>query len=261
MTRRSDRLLKEIESGALDHRTSVGDLLRKVVALGGRAGSTELRDWATRELRGYGPDDELPEYRKIAAPLQVDMINMRFHTTGQTISPLELPEFARDVINNDLNLRQGIGQIEQLARRGDVVKIQPPGAQDLVVLMNRQKNLNGHLERLYWGVAPVALNGVVEQVRTTLTVMIAEIHANLPEGADTPPAEVATNAINFAVTGKRNKISFAAPQGGGSVMTASPEQSEAGPRQWLRVSGAVLLGLVTIASLIFALMQVQGWQF
>ena len=190
------------------------------------------------------------------------MINMRFHVTGQTISPLELPEFARDVINNDLNLRMGIGQIEQLARQcppDDVVQVQPPGAQDLAVLMNHQKNLNGHLERLYWGVAPVALNGVVEQVRTTLTVMIAEINANLPDGIDTPPAEVATNAINFAVHGgKRNKISFAAPQEGSTVTTASPEEE---PRRWLRTAGAVLLGLVAIAALIFGLMQVQDWQF
>lgn len=43
VTRRSDRLLREIESGALDHRTSIGDVLRKAIALGGRAGSTELR--------------------------------------------------------------------------------------------------------------------------------------------------------------------------------------------------------------------------
>ena len=95
-------------------------------------------------------------------------------------------------------------------------------------------------------------------VRTTLTVMIAEINTNLPDGTITPPAEVATNAINFAVSGKRHKISFAAPQEGSMVTTASPEEE---PRRWLRTAGAVLLGLVTIAALFFALMQVQGWKF
>ena len=177
---------------------------------------------------------------------------------------MELPDFAREVITNDLDLRMGVGEIEQLARRcppGDVVKLQPPGAADLVAFMNAQQNLNGHLQALYWGVSPVALDGVVEQVRTALTVMIAQINASLPDGTDTPPAEVATNAITFAVTGKRNKISFAAPQGGGTVTTASPGQDEQGPRQWVRIAGAVLLGLVAIAGLIFALMLVQGWQF
>ena len=180
----------------------------------------------------------MPEYRKIVAPLQGRHDQHAVSRDGQTISPLELPEFARDVINNDLNLRMGIGQIEQLARHcppDDVVQLHPPGSQDLVVLMNRQQNLNGHLERLYWGVAPVVLDGVVEQVRTALTVMIAEIYANRPDGSDIPPAEVATNAINFAVTGKRNKISFAAPQGGSTVTTASQEQDEAGVRHWLKL--------------------------
>jgi hypothetical protein len=255
---RSDRLLREIESGVLDQGTSIGDLLRKAVALGGRAGSAELRDWATRELQGYGPDDELPEYRKIAAALLVDMIAPGWSVTGRTISPTELPDFAQDVITNDVNLRQGIGQIEQLARRGDAVKIQPGGAPDLVRFMNAQGNLNGHLERLYWSVSPVALDGVVDQVRNTLTVMIAEINANLPDGTDTLPAEVATNAINVAVNGKGHKINLAAPQQGSTVTTTSPEEE---PRRWGRTAWGVLLGLVAIIAAVLALMQVQGWQF
>ena len=261
MTRRSDRLLREIESGALDNQTSIGDVLRKAIALGGRARSTELRDWATRELQGYGTDDDLPEYRKVAVPLQVDGINPVYSVKRQTISPRELPEFARDVIANDLQLRQSISEIEKLAQRcppGDVVKLQHPGGQDVVAFMNRQQTINGHIQALYWGVSPVVLEGVVDRVRTTLTVMIAEINANLPDGTDTPPAEVATNAINFAVNGKRHKISFTAPQEGSTVTTSSPEEE---PRRWLRIGGVVLVGLITIVGAILALMQVQGWQF
>ncbi len=227
MTARADRLLRDIEAGALDHRTPIGDLLRKVIALGGRAGSTELRDWATKELRGYTPDDEVPEYRKIVAPLQIDAINMRFHIRGQHIGPSQLPDFARDKITNDLNLYQGIAEIEKLAQRVDeedgVVKLGPPGGADLVHYMNLKRMTNAQIERLYWAVSPTALEGVVEQVRTTLTVMVAEINANLPDGTETPAAEVATNAIAFAVTGKRHKISITAPQGN---TTVNPEPIE-----------------------------------
>jgi hypothetical protein len=261
MTAGADKLLREIESGALDHQTPIGDLLRKVVALGGRSQSTELRDWARKELQGYGPDDELPEYRKVSAPLQVDGANPMWSVKRQTISAMELPEFARDSFTNDLSLYQSISEIEQLAHRcepGDVVKLQPRNAAELVAYMNAKHVLNGHLQALYWGVSPIVLNGVVDRVRTTLTVMIAEINANLPDGTITPPAEVATNAINFAVSGKRHKISFAAPQEGGTVTTASPEEE---PRRWLRIGGVVLVGLVTIIGVIFALMQVQGWHF
>ena len=69
MSNRSNRLLGEIEAGALDRRTPIGDVLRKVIALGRQAGSAELRDWATRELRGYGADDEIPV--QVGAPLQI----------------------------------------------------------------------------------------------------------------------------------------------------------------------------------------------
>jgi AbiTii len=260
VTKRTDRLLQDIEAGALDHRSRIGDPLRKVIALGGQSGSAELRDWAARELRGYGPDDELPPYRRIVAPLQVDMMNMRWQVKGQTISPMELPEFARDEISNEVELRMGITEIEQFARQhatDGVVRIQPLGAQELAVIMNAQGHLNGHLERIYWGVSPVALDGVVDQVRTTLTTLVAEINANMPDNAVTPSAEIATNAIDVAVNGNRNRISLAAPQDNSTVTTAASDE----PRHWWRTAGAVILGLVAIAALIIALMQVQGWTF
>jgi AbiTii len=263
---RSHRLIQEIEAGALDRNTPIGDLLRKIIALGGQAGSTELRDWATKELRGYGPDDELPPYRTIGAPLQLDMVNAAYIMRAQTISPLELPKEAHGKITNDVHLRMGIAEIEQYARQcppGDVVKFTPPGGQELIVIMNAEMDLNGQVQRLYWGVSPVSLDGVVEQVRTTLTVMIAEIRANVSDDTEVPPAEVATNAINFAVSGKRNKVNFAAPQGGSKMPTQpAPEES---PRRWVRIVGVVIASILGIllafAGALFALMQAQGWRF
>jgi hypothetical protein len=45
---------------------------------------------------------------------------------------------------------------------------------------------------------------VVDQLRTALTVMVAEIRANMPDRALIPAAEVATKAV----TGKRNQINL-----------------------------------------------------
>jgi AbiTii len=72
---RSQRLLHEIENGAFDQKTSIAALLRKVIILGGQAGSEEMPDWASRVLDGYGPEDELPPYRRFSAPLCVDTVN------------------------------------------------------------------------------------------------------------------------------------------------------------------------------------------
>lgn len=257
--KRSDRLLQQIEAGALDSRTPIADVLLKVIALGGRAGSVELRDWAHRGLRGYEPTD-LPSYRQVVAPLQMDAGTMQGFIKNQSLSPWELPEVARDKITNDLPLAMGIAEIERPVRNckpGDVVKLGPPGSQEVVVLMNASGQWRGHIERIYWSVSPVVLEGVVEQVRTALTVLVSEINANVPDGTVTPPGEVATHAVNVVVTGKRNKINVTAPQGGSTVTTPAPEE----PRRWSRIAGAVLLGLVAIAGVIFALMQAQGWSF
>lgn len=40
--------------------------------------------------------DELPEYRKIAAPLHLDAMNMRWLMKGQQVSPTEFPDFAKE---------------------------------------------------------------------------------------------------------------------------------------------------------------------
>ena len=140
-----------------------------------------------------------------------------------------------------------------------MVKLQPDGAQELVVIINAENRLNGHLERLYWGISLVALDGVIDQVRTALTVMVAEIRANMPDRALIPTAEVATNAVTIAVTGKRNQVNLASSQAGSSVAPATLD--EAPRHQWVRVAAGVILGLITIVGVFFALMQAQRWQF
>jgi AbiTii len=203
---RSQRLLKEIEDGALNSNKPTGDVLRTAIALGGEAGSGVVAEWATKELRGYEAEDELPAYRTIRAPLQLDAINSAYTFTGQTISPLALPAVAHGKITNDIPLYQGIAEIDRHARQDEVIKVLPPFAQELIKIMNSEGRVNGHVQQLYWGVSPVSFAEVVEQVRTTLTVMISEIRRTMPDKTEDVPAAVADNAMSFAVTGKRNTV-------------------------------------------------------
>lgn len=75
-------LVEQIEEDALDSKKSVADALRKCIALGGRAGSEELRSWASQELQGYQKRDDVPEYRIIAAPIVIDGIAGYNYITG-----------------------------------------------------------------------------------------------------------------------------------------------------------------------------------
>src|SRR3954453_8942328 len=101
-------LMGEIELGALDAAIPLADTLRKCVILGGKSGSTKLRDWASRELQGYQNDD-LPSYRKVSAPLKIDGINPGAQITGQQISPHALPDPADKLIKEEVELRFGVG--------------------------------------------------------------------------------------------------------------------------------------------------------
>jgi hypothetical protein len=68
--------------------------------------------------------------------------------------------------------------------------------------MNAKRQGNGQIDRLYWGVSPTALAGVVDQVRTTLTAMAAEMRATMPQGTEVPCPDVANNAYHVAVEGQ-----------------------------------------------------------
>ena len=87
---RSTNLLGKIEEQAIDG--DISKALRLCLSLGGKTGSTDLSGWASLELNGYRGQD-VPEYRRIVAPLQVDGMTMSHHVKGQTISTYDLPDF------------------------------------------------------------------------------------------------------------------------------------------------------------------------
>ena len=60
----------------------LADALREIIALGGRVGSTELREWASRELHGYVVK-ESPGYRRAAAVIRIDVLSPGGQLTGQ----------------------------------------------------------------------------------------------------------------------------------------------------------------------------------
>ena len=201
-------LLDKIESEALG-----GDAvkaLRLCISLGGRSESAELRDWAARELRGYGPDDELPDYRRIGAPICVDGLTPTAMFTGRAMSVFQLPDFARDSISEQVELRHSIPELLDMAnsaeQKGESIKLLLPGAADLLLYMNSSGNYGMQLERLYWQVMPTPIRGVVERVGTDIVGLVAEMRSGMARGQDLPSPDVANQAVNVIVKGKGNRV-------------------------------------------------------
>src|ERR1017187_7697787 len=176
-------LLAELEAGLRDDKTTTTSLLQKCILLGGKAGSERLRDWARQELKGYHEVDLVPEYRRVVAPLCIDGATFGGLITGQQISSMSLPEFAREYVTEDLALTNALGELEGISRGPeDTVRLQPPDAQELVVLWNHQNSSADRITRLYWQVSRSTIAGVITGVRTALAELVAELLAVVPDG-------------------------------------------------------------------------------
>lgn len=257
-------LIAEIERDLLDG-VHVADILRKLIILGGRAGSSDLRDWATRELRGYADVlvEDLPSYRKIPAMIQMDAVVGHHQVRHQTIAPHELPEEARAHIANEAPFYQGIGEIQAMVEgvgEGKTVRIALPGERALAQLMDSASgNPYQHINAIYWSVGVAALEGLVDQVRTRLAELLGELRAVTPANAEMPTATQAAAAVNVVVYGRSNRVRVGHASGDGASVSADGVEASDGPFWTMgKRIGAVTVGLATIASAAIGWWQLQG---
>ncbi|HWH01631.1 MAG TPA: hypothetical protein VNV66_20470 [Pilimelia sp.] len=204
MSSRDQQLLREIEEGALDDNTPVAAVLRKCLVLGGRAGSSELRDWARRELRGYDRGEDLPPYRTVPAPIRIDAVLGYNRVTGQAIGPHQLPEVAQKHIKESVPLYFSISELEDMARQEGgtgAVNISLPSASVLVSLMNNGMDEFDQITAVYFSVSRSHLHGVVDKVRTTCTELVAELRAVMPDDQAIPTQGAVDQAVHVVFHG------------------------------------------------------------
>lgn len=202
-----------------DGSISLADLLRRVLIVGGRASSEPLPTWATRELRGYGGEAELPDYRVVPAQLPLDGISGRYQVTGEAISILDLPEGAQAHIREEAPFPSSVGEIEAVIKGcepGQPVKMLLPGAAELARLMTwkqQQSNRFASVQVVYWAVSVSAVQGVLDQIRTRLTEFVAEVRAAMPPGEHEPTAAQVQRAVQniWINTGDNSPVNLTVP--------------------------------------------------
>lgn len=262
----SSDLLGEIERGAVGANADLPTLLRKCVALGGISGSIALREWATRELKGYGEGDTLPPYRTIPAILALDGATMTFRVTGQQISPASLPDIARDHIKEEVPLYGPIAEltdaIKDARERGEShINFGIPAGSALTALTNHHLRLKGvqyqAIERIYWKTGVTSLVGVVDTVQTNLVELVAELRAGIGSGDTVPDKDLTDRAVNIVIYGDKNRVQVAhavADTGGTAEVNAVPEgESKA------RTIMYWVAGVATVAGAVIALLVWRPW--
>lgn len=266
MTRASSpSLLAEIERDLLDG-APVAEVLRKLIVLGGRAGSSELRDWAAVELRGYEDTlvDELPSYRKLHALIQLNAMTSSSQVSHQTIGLHELPEQVQGHITNMVPVWQGVGEIQAMIagnRQDNTMRIALPSERVIAQMMDAAAgNRYQRITAIYWAVSTTALEGLLDQVRTRLAELLGELRAVTPITEDVPTAEQAAQAVSIVIHGRGAKVQVAQSDRHASASIdsngAAPISDGARPfwkfGRWLW-GGAI--GVATIAATIIAWVQ------
>ena len=263
MTKSDQGLLAELKAGLRDDKTSTTLLLQRCILLGGEIGSERLRDWARQELNGYDTPDALPVYRRVAASLCIDGYAPGRYITGEAISSLSLPEFARDRITDEAPLTHALAQLEDLSRRRDEsVRIQPFGAQELILVWNQQTGAG--VTRLYWQVSRSAIVGAVAGVRTALAELVAEMLAMTPDQHQPPSRQAADDAVHLVVTGNRNTVTVIASQiaaSGPATVTVTGSTGQPATETWWQRwrKRGLIISLAAVVSAVAAVLQLYGW--
>jgi hypothetical protein len=164
----------------LDESEPLAGLLRKCLLLGAETGSVSLRDWARKELNGYGDEDEVPEYRRISGvPISMDSISGNTWVTGQTISRFQLPQEAWEYVPETMSFKQPVEELEQLARQKSL-SFRSPGLSLAQTIWNRQLGPFQSINGLSYTMTGSVVAGMVGQIRTQLVQIIADLTADTP---------------------------------------------------------------------------------
>jgi len=194
-------LFERIQQQALDSSVPLADTLRLCVAVGGRLGAPELIQWATAELNGYRPEDELPEYRKVHAPLLMNYQHGPTWATGQAVTANLVDEPFRSRMY-DVPLREPLHALEATARvqggDGSVTMTEATGgALQAMIQRNANASFFG-VSAVYWSIPRTTFGSVVDQVRTKLVEMVAVFDVAVAKpGTDATAA--ARSAIHVVV--------------------------------------------------------------
>lgn len=203
-----EQLLVALSQQVIDDRYALSDLLRKCIMLGARTGSDSLRTWAQRELNGYDPDEELPNYRRVRLPLVIDTTSGLNHVTGQIVNRIQAPKRVRHLLPEDVEFRQSIDAIDSMARADKPPSIAYEGFPIAAALWTEDLPPYQSVDQICYKPTTSTLVAIVGSVRTVLT----EIIADLVQGAsiELPSKDKVDQAVNVRIyngSGDHNEVS------------------------------------------------------
>ncbi|MFJ5545630.1 AbiTii domain-containing protein [Micromonospora chalcea] len=176
----TETLLRSLREHLLDESEPLAGLLRKCLLLGAETGSEALREWARRELNGYGDEDEVPTYRKFHdVPISMDSTRGRFWRQGDIINRLNVPPAARKYVPEEITFKQPVEELQQLAEQKKLT-ITQSGLTVAQAVWNRELPPFHNIDSLSFVMSGSTVMGILGQIRTKLVDVVADLTADTP---------------------------------------------------------------------------------
>ncbi len=172
-------LLDAIRDGAIECGPDFDKTLRRAYLLATRLGYEPFRVWVDSELRGYGKDAELPDYRVVPASIW-------YHASGvgyqqQRTAPWDMfTDEAAYKSASSVDVRESVAQLVSWASEGTDVRFLPAGIAHRhleVVLQQRLEALVSDRQV----VSLASIKGILSSICTGLLQFVLEIETLYPE--------------------------------------------------------------------------------
>jgi AbiTii-like protein len=189
----TNSLVLELQKECLDGHTPILSVLRKALVIAKKLAVPGFQNWIEHELRGYGPDDQIPEYRTVTG--QIKAWNPY---RGWIPVMFDDASLARSLSRRPIG--QAVGELENLLHDlGKDSSLQVPFDPEL----ERQiMEAGGPPLQPSLHVTQAATQGILDQVRTAVLDWCLKLEEAgvLGEGMTFSPKEVqSASQINYIV--------------------------------------------------------------
>ncbi len=200
-------LVLQLQSDCLDAHTPTLEVLRKALVVARKLSVPKFQNWIEHELRGYGTDDELPEYRQVRGQRKA-----RNPMIGWIPVVFDDPSLTRKL--SECQMIQSVGELESLLKTSG-----PSSVLSVTLAPELQKQImragrNNFQTSLHVSVAIV--QAIIEHVRTAVLEWCLDLEKAgiLGEGMTFSPEEKkSASHINYTVNFHRDVTTAQIQQG------------------------------------------------
>lgn len=203
----TDSLVLQLQQESLDVHTSILVVLRKALVVAKKLALPDFQNWIEKELHGYGPGDDIPEYRVVSGQLKA-WNPLR----GWIPTAFEDTELAKRLSKRPIG--QAIGELETLLKTlgpksSLIVPLDPELEVEIMHAGRLPLQASLHITR-------AAAHGILDQVRTSVLNWCLDLEQAgiLGEGMTFSPEEKrSASHVNYNVHFHRDVTNAQIQQG------------------------------------------------